>query len=378
MNTQDLQNAEIDPNLPDKLFFADPEQYLNEWKQSGQDIKQLSADGIFYLAGKFNIGVKDVEIRLSEDGKNYLASATAYDLNSHRTMIGNACVPLYYSGNRLNPNAYELASTLVQRNAIRKMIPHKQIMQNLESISNGKGIVSGPASPPVQNSQPVNQQQEKAAADPLEEAKVKARKAIQDPDVISNLAKMNLTANDVFKQAEVKGGSSNDWPIKVWDRFTWSLYNIEESWIAEWANSKNVEQADVEPEPEAKAPQEEAPQEEVVEQATDEQALLENASSETEQTEQAEEASEEESVDETKEQVKAETIRVYNTRKDELQEKGITNEMFWRLGVAKRYDVTSSDDLTINDWKHLGQSLTMPEFAEWIQELNNKDYNEEG
>ena len=65
-----------------------------------------------------------------------------------------------------------------------------------------------------------------------------------------------------------------------------------------------------------------------------------------------------------------ETIDLLKERKEDLQQLGITEELFWRFGVAKRYNVTKREELTLAQWNEINQSLSGSRFALWIRNLS--------
>ena len=65
-----------------------------------------------------------------------------------------------------------------------------------------------------------------------------------------------------------------------------------------------------------------------------------------------------------------ETINLLKERKEDLLELGITEELFWRFGVAKRYNVTKREELTVEQWNEIKQSLSSSTFALWIRNLS--------
>ena len=383
-------------NLKLEEFITDIEikakQLITQWKHSGQDITQISAEGLFVLAEYFQISIIEVIIKKSDDEKSYLAEAIAQNLLTKRTMRGHVEVPRFFSSGKMNPNAYEVASTKVQRNALRKMIPHSLIT---ESIQDNKQTESSHNSSNGNRKDIQNVSSEKET---LNSIKNSARAKFSDLVVKRILSDKNISPTEIFSLAEEKAGNSSDWSIAVWTRFKESLdpSKIQSTWIDELLERKK----DSESTEESKELKEETiPEMEDVEDSSDEvetESLQSEPSNDnevkpekSEEVEASESSKEETQVEETQEETNLEaeeteesedlseeevnakdrTITYFNSVKSELEDLGISSQKFWRRGVAKRYGVKKSDDLSMNDWNHLYQSLTIEGFADWIKEL---------
>ena len=353
MNNNKLTEHKNEAITNEVIDSIDLDEYVQSWKQGREIVQQLSAEGIFQIANHLGLSITECEITLSEDNKTYKGCAIATNVNTGQTMFGHAEIPLFYSGNRPNPNAYELTSTNAQRNALKKFIPHKQLGSKLKDFKD----VESPRVGQERVSQEMPTVQE---ATPLETIKAEARAILRE--AMPKLNQLGLTISQVFEEAQNRQGPNEQWDYTTWNKFKTAVQNLDKSWISSLAQNTTSDEPSTE---ESKKDTTEPTEPEKQESATPSVPQSDKEPEQTSETESEVSATETDPIQEIR-------TRVYNlfvSCKEALSDLGITEERFWRFGVSNRYEVKKSDDLTLTDWQHLEKSLLLPGFAEWIQGL---------
>ena len=203
--------------LPDGALDISPHnmfQYIESWKQGGNTVVALSADGFFHLASALHLSITVCEVREDSENERWFGDATARNEITGQTVCGHSEESNRTSQGRANHGARAKASTKAQRNALKKLVPRALITEILAAYkaAQGRPVVS-----------------------PLEAAKNSARTAVKNAK--STIEGMGLTMDEVY-EAFQEEQTLDEWDASDYRRFANALRNANTGRIRDLADAK--------------------------------------------------------------------------------------------------------------------------------------------
>lgn len=199
-------------------------QYIESWKQGGQTVVALSADGFFHLASALHLSITECKVREDSTNETWLGDAVAMNETTGQTVCGHSEESFRTSNGRPNHGARAKASTKAQRNALKKLIPRALISEIISTYEASKG---------------------KPVVSPLEAAKATARTAVQSARPV--IERMGLTMDEIY-EAFQEEKSIDDWDASDYRRLAAALRTPRVGRIRELADAKAEQSHIVEPE----------------------------------------------------------------------------------------------------------------------------------
>lgn len=203
--------------LPDGTLDISPPnmfQYIESWKQGGQTVVALSADGFFHLASALHLSITECDVREDSTNEKWIGDAIAKNETTGQTVHGHSEESFRTSGGRANHGARAKASTKAQRNALKKLVPRALITEILATYE---------------------AQQGKPVLSPLEAAKASARAAVKTAKPI--IESMGLTMDEVY-DAFQEEKAMDEWDASDYRRFASALRTAKVGRIRELADAK--------------------------------------------------------------------------------------------------------------------------------------------
>ena len=226
---------------------TNPKAFYDEIPSRGGKTNMLNYKGVSLLAGIMGVSVVSIEETDESDESEVVVKAEALSPNGNK---GYAWLsrPKQDRQNKDDEDFREKVYTHAKRNAMRDLVPYQLFLELLMMKSAGKDV---PSANPVQPSK----------ADPLEQAKEKARETIREErDNLKNLHA--ISAPDVIEHMESDhekgfGKKQAEWTPSQWIEFIKALkdpvaYGVETAYEEETSSDGNDPEPEETPEQTAK------------------------------------------------------------------------------------------------------------------------------